>query len=124
MKAEVTLVHVMTDPAYYAMNYSPIMGYRGGYTNGTLAIVNDLKIEAWKFLTAAVKHLGDDKIKPKILTGETADAILEYSQSRKVDLIVMGSHNHKGLERLFVIDVATYIQKHSKIPLLTIPTDA
>lgn len=122
MHAEVTLVHVVTDPVYYAAEYSPIMGYQGAYTEETVAVFNNIRIEAEKFLAAAASHLGDENIKIKALDGETADAILEYSKNSEADLIVLGSHRHKGLERLFVTDVAAYILKHSKIPLFIIPT--
>jgi nucleotide-binding universal stress UspA family protein len=122
MHADVTLLHVITDPVYYAAEYSPIMGYQGPYTEGTVAIVNDLKKAAWKFLTAAVRHLGDENIKIKVLEGDTEDAILEYSKSHKADLIVIGSHSHKGIERLFVADLAGHMVRHSKVPLYIIPT--
>ena len=97
MHAEVTLVHVVTDPVYYAAEYSPIMSYQGAYTEGTVAVFNDIKKEVWKFLAAVAKHLGDEKIKINVLDGEIEDAIIEYSKSSKPDLIVIGSHRHKGL---------------------------
>lgn len=122
LKAEVILVHVISDAAYYAIDYSPIMGYKGAYTKGTVAVAREIKKEAAEFLNAAVKHLGDDKIETAILEGETAEAIIEHAEKWKADLIVMGSHTHKGIERLFVPDVAAYVLKHSKIPLLTVPT--
>jgi nucleotide-binding universal stress UspA family protein len=122
MHAEITLLHVITEPAYYAAEYSPIMGYQGAYTEGIVAVVNDLKKTAKKFLVAAAKHLGDGNIKVKVLDGDTDDAILEYSKSHKADLIVMGSHRHKGIERLFVTDLATQMVKNSKLPLYIIPT--
>ena len=46
MQAEVALVHVIADAAWYAAEYSPIMGYVGGYTAGTVALVDDIKKEA------------------------------------------------------------------------------
>lgn len=123
MKAEVTLAHVMAEPAYYAADYSPIMGYQGGYTNGILDVVDNIKKEATEFLSAAAKHLGDPAIKTKALSGDNIeDAILKYAESRKMDLIVIGSHRHHGLERLLIPDVAVQIVKHSKVPLFIIPT--
>ena len=122
LKAKIILVHVISDAAYYAIDYSPIMGYKGAYTKGTVAVVKEIKKEAEEFLKAAVNHLGDDKIETAILDGETADAIIEHAEKWEADLIVMGSHTHKGLERLFVADVAAHVLKHSKIPLLTVPT--
>jgi nucleotide-binding universal stress UspA family protein len=123
MNAMVTLLHVMTEPAYYAMNYSPIMGYQGAYTDGTIGIVDDLKKEAKDFLTAASRHLGDINIKIKVLEGDIEEAILKYAKSCKADLIVLGSHSHKGLGRLLTPDMAVHVIRHSKIPSLIIPTN-
>jgi nucleotide-binding universal stress UspA family protein len=121
LKAKIILVHVITDAAYYAIDYSPIMGYKGAYTRGAVAVVKEIKKEAQGFLDAAVEHLGDKKIETAVLEGETADAIIEHAQKWEADLIVMGSHTHRGLEKLFVPDVAAHVLKHSKIPLLTVP---
>jgi len=122
MNAEITLVHVIADAAYYAEQYSPIMGYNGFYTEGTIAVCTGIKKEAKDFLAAAVKHLGDPDIKTKALAGKIDEAILKYSRSHQVDLIVIGSHRHKGLVRLLVTDVTAHILKHSEIPLFIIPT--
>jgi nucleotide-binding universal stress UspA family protein len=123
LKAEVAIVHVITEPAFYAMDYSPIMGYTGGYTTGTVEILDDITKEAENFLAASVKHLSDNNITTMVLQGETADAIIKCSIDWKADLIVLGSHSHQGLDRLFSTHVANYILKHSKVPLLAIPTD-
>jgi nucleotide-binding universal stress UspA family protein len=123
MGAEVTIVHVITDAAYYAIDYSPIMGYQGGYTAGTVELIEDIKKEAELYLAASVKHLGDPQIKTVVLEGDTIDSIITFSQNWPADLIVMGSHSHRGLERLFVSDVATHVLKQSKIPLLIIPVE-
>ena len=120
--ADIILAHVMTDPAYYAIGYSPIMGYTGAYTDGTVAVVNDLKKEAWKFLAAAARHLGNEKIKTKVLEGDIETAIIDYGKNCDADLIVLGSHSHKGFDRLFVTDVAAQVLRHSTIPVFIIPT--
>ena len=62
LKAEVAIIHVITEAAFYAMDYSPIMGYNGGYTTGTIEMAEDIKKEAENFLAASVKHLGDNSI--------------------------------------------------------------
>ena len=78
--------------------------------------------KAKKFLKTAAAHLGGDNIKIKILEGEITDAIITYSKECRADLIVMGSHRHRGIERLIVTDEAVHMVKHSTIPLLIIPT--
>ena len=122
LQSEVMLVHVITEAAYYAMDYSPIMGYTGSYTAGALELADDIRIKAESFLEASKKHLADESISTRVLKGEIAQAILDYSIAWKADLIVMGSHTHHGIDRLFTTDIAAYMLKHSKIPLLVIPT--
>ena len=123
LKAEIVIVHVITEAAFYAMDYSPIMGYTGIYTSGAAEVVDDIPKEAERFLAATVKHLGDACVGTKVLQGETADAIIDYSIEWEADLIVLGSHSRHGLSRLFGTDLATHILKHSKIALLAIPTE-
>ena len=123
LKAEVTIIHVITEAAFYAMDYSPIMGYNGGYTTGAIEMVEDIKKEAENFLAASVKHLNDNSIATRVLEGETTDAILKFSIEWNADLIVLGSHSHHGFDRLFGTDTASFILKNSKIPLLAIPTE-
>ena len=123
LQAELTIVHVITEAAYYAMDYSPIMGYTGGYTTGAAEVVADINTEAANFLAATVKHLGDNTIKTQTLDGDTAEAILQFSKDNNADLIILGSHSHHGLDRLFGTDVAHYLLQHSAIPILAIPTD-
>ena len=123
LKAEVAIVHVITEAAFYAMDYVPIMGYKGAYTAGTVEVFDDITKEAENFLAASVKHLGDPEITTMVLQGEIKEAIMKCSIEWNADLIVLGSHSHHGLERLFGTDVASYFLKHSKIPLLAIPTE-
>lgn len=123
MGAEIMLIHVFTEPAYYALEFSPVMGYQGGLGEETAHIVDDIKKEAERFLAEAVKRIGNRDIKTMLLEGETTTAILKCSKDWDADMIVMGSHNHKGIQRLLVTDIAAYILKHSKIPLLTIPIE-
>lgn len=124
MGAEVVLAHVFAEPSYYAIDYSPIMGFSGMYTDATVALVEDIKKKADEFLQKAVLHFGDDTIKTKLLEGEVTDAILEYNKEYGADLIVMGSHRHTGLESLFVTDEAVQMVKHATTALLIIPTAA
>lgn len=123
LMAEVAIVHVITEAAFYAMDYSPIMGYKGAYTAGAIEVLNEITKEAENFLAATVRHLDDNSITTMILQGEKHEAILQCSIEWKADLIILGSHSHHGLERLFSTDTASYILKHSKIPLLAIPTE-
>lgn len=122
LNAGIVLVHVIAEPAFYAMEYSPIMGYQGAYTAGSIEVLEDIKKEAREFLASSVKHLGDDTIKTAVLDGNIDEAIIQYGKEQQADLIIMGSHRHSGIDRLFLSDVAVNVLRHSPIPLLTIPT--
>lgn len=121
--AEIEIVHVITEPAYYNTEQVPFMGYYHGYNTGVPAVAREIKREAEHFLAASIKYLGDNNIKGIVLEGKAAEAILKYGEEWNADLIVMGSHRHYGLDRLLVTYVSAHALTHSKIPLLTIPTE-
>lgn len=123
LKAEVAIAHVITEAAFYAIDYSPIMGYKGSYTEGAKEVVQDIKKEAENFLAASVQHLDDKNIQTMVLEGDTMQAILNCCKEWRADMIVLGSHSHHGLDRIFGTDTAHYILKHSGIPMLAIPTE-
>ena len=54
--------------------------------------------------------------------GSTGEGILSCSREFKADIIVIGTHNRSGLDRLFSSNIAEYVVKHSVIPVLVVPT--
>ncbi len=120
--AQTTLVHVIENAAYYAMNYSPFMGYDSPFNTTNLKIVKELQHGAENFLAASVEHLKSRDIHTKVLEGETAKAILEYCLEYNIDLLVIGTHSHSALENVLMGNVAVKIVRHAKIPILIVPT--
>lgn len=53
--------------------------------------------------------------------GITADGILKCSAEFGADLIVVGTHNRSGIDRLFMGSIAENLVRHSKIPVLVVP---
>lgn len=49
-----------------------------------------------------------------------ASIILEYSQTNKVDLIIMSTHGRSGISRWSFGSVADRVLRHSAIPVLTV----
>ena len=47
----------------------------------------------------------------KVLTGDAANLIISYAQTEKIDLIIMGTHGRKGLDRTFFGSVAENVEK-------------
>jgi nucleotide-binding universal stress UspA family protein len=58
--------------------------------------------------------------KMEVLRGYPADAIVDYAKENGADLIVMGTHGHRGINRILFGSVAEGVVKNSPIPVLTI----
>jgi nucleotide-binding universal stress UspA family protein len=55
-----------------------------------------------------------------VLTGDVTDEILNYAKEHKGDLIIMGTHGYKGLERVMFGSIADKVVKTACCPVLTI----
>jgi len=120
--AEVLLLHVVAEPAYYSTTeYSPIMGF-SGFSGPEIADYSEnLKKEAVRFLEESRNHLGDPAIDILVAEGDFADAIIKTASEFNADLIVMGTQHRKGLDKLIMGNLAEKILNSSSVPLLTIP---
>lgn len=123
MDADVTLIHVISDAVYYtALEYSPIMGY-SGFNDSDLKINTEgLTAASEQFLEKSKQHLGDENIQILVAEGEFAIAILKAAKDLKADLIVMGSHSRRWLEKILVGSVTQQVLNNTTIPLMIVPT--
>ena len=125
MNADVILMHVISNMEYYTSTvYTPVMGY-GDFGNAGLTKVysaDDLKKETQNYLDKSKEHLGDDSIQTIIAEGEPADAILSVAEEIRADVIVMGSHSRRWLDKILVGSVTEKVLHKTKIPLFVIPT--
>jgi nucleotide-binding universal stress UspA family protein len=53
--------------------------------------------------------------------GEPADKLLAAAAAERVDLIVLGSHHHSVLGRLFGVDVADEVRRRAGCEVLVVP---
>ena len=122
MQAEVCIMHVITDVQYYGMQYPSFMGYTGfNNVEMDLNMAGEMVKVAEDFLQKTKEHFNDPNLSTYVAEGETADAILNYASEWGADVLVLGTHSHSALEKLFVGDVASDVLKSSKIPLHIIP---
>ncbi len=124
MNAEVILLHVVADYTYYSsLDYSPIMGFDQFSNLGTVQLdsVKELENAAQDYLEQSKSHLGDTSIKTLVKDGDTGDAIIEAAKNLGVDIIVLGSHSRRGLDKILMGSVAEKVLRHSKTPLFIIP---
>lgn len=125
MGAEVTLLHVISDPVYYSSReYSPIMGFRGYMNMGSMQLdsVDGLKKASLNYLNSTKQHLKDESVKVLVKEGDFATTILEAAAILHADAIIIGSHSKKWLEKILLGSVTEEVLSQSSIPLFIIPT--
>ena len=59
-------------------------------------------------------------IKTNVVIGSIAEEILDYIQSEKIDLLIMGTHGRQGLDKIIFGSVADRVIKSVHIPVLLV----
>ena len=62
--------------------------------------------------------------KSQVLVGYAAEEILNRAMEEQVDMIVMGTHGRKGIDRILFGSVAEKVVKNANMPVLTIRPQA
>lgn len=125
MGAEVILLHVISDPLYYSSTeYSPIIGFTGFMDMGPsqLNSIDGLKKASHHYLDKFKHHLGDETIQTLVKEGDFAESIIKASADLHVDLIVIGSHGRKWLEKIIMGSVTEKVLSQTSKPLFIVPT--
>lgn len=123
MGAEVCLLHILSDVRYYGMQFEPFMGYEGYAFPIEYDMQNEMVKVAQDYLAQTRKHLNDPKVTTHLAEGDTAQSILEYATEWGADLIVMGTHSHSTLEKLFLGTVASSVLEKTKVPVYMVPIE-
>jgi len=69
---------------------------------------------------AMLESFGLTGVKSKVLSGDVSEEILSYAVEINCNLIVMGTHGYKGLERIMFGSVADKVVKIACCPVMTI----
>lgn len=64
--------------------------------------------------------LSGHSVTTKVIMGDIVEEILNYAKGAGIDLIVMGTHGRKGLEKVMFGSVAEGVVKRAGCPVLTI----
>lgn len=110
--AHVTLVHVVEPvvyPEFYAVDLMP---------QEMLHRVVERSREA--LMKVAEEHLEGVPSSVEVVTGRATEAITEFAQPTRYDLIVMPTRGLSALEHLILGSVAEAVLRRSRIPVLTI----
>lgn len=125
LKANVTLLHVISDEVYYSTRaYTPIMGFAGFSPVEPIEgeMIEHLKSAAKTYLNKTKNHLGDTEIHTMVKEGDFADSIIDTAELIDADIIVIGSHSKRWFEKIVMGSVTEKVLKSSKVPLLIVPT--
>lgn len=127
LNAHTTLLHVPSDSTYYSsLNYSPILGF-DSFSNLDVVqtdTVQELKSTAVDYLNGVKLSLGDETIETILKEGDYAENILQAAKEMNADMIVIGNHRRKGLDKVLLGSVAENVLHHTTIPLFIIPVEA
>lgn len=122
--AEITLVHVLSEVTYYSsLNYSPIIGF-DSFSNMDVvqtSAVEDLKNATQQFLEKIKEQEGLDNADVEIREGDFADEILQTAKETDADIVVLGSHSRRGIDKILMGSVAQKVLHKSEIPIYIIP---
>ena len=76
------------------------------------------RLEALEYLAGVVARLGEGSIRWRcdvVVAPSVADAVIGYAAREHVDIIVMNSHDRKGLAKLTKRSIAKEIQKRAPV---------
>ncbi len=112
--AKLFVVHVIYDVAKATGWYVPHISMDEMY--------KDIEANARKELEkCCLEELrGYKDIEHKILKGVPHEEIVRFSEENSIDMIVMGSHSRKGLDRVVFGSTAERVVRHCHCPVLTV----
>ncbi len=85
------------------------------------SFVGEIVSGAEDTMNAFVKeNFSDLNVQGKVVTGYPAEEILSIAEAEGCDMIVMGTHGRKGIDRMLFGSVAEKVVKSSEAPVLTV----
>ena len=67
------------------------------------------------------EHLKDCCVsEAKVIAGDPAEEIVRYVDTEGIDLVIMGTHGRKGLDRILFGSVAAHVVTRSSAPVMTV----
>lgn len=112
--AKLYVIHVMYDVGRATGWYVPHISMDELY--------RDIASNAMKEIEkCCVEELGGYKeVDYAVLKGVPHEEILKFADEKKIDLIVMGTHSRRGLDRVIFGSTAERVVRHAPCPVLTV----
>ena len=88
---------------------------------GELAESAELKMASFcEEMAGFCEKAGVKELSHKVFMGDVGEKIVEYANEIQADLIVMGTHGYKGLEKIMFGSVADKVVRAAACPVMTI----
>lgn len=81
-------------------------------------LVKDAQKELDGYGLEELKGLKD--IERRVLRGSPHDEIVKFANDNKIDLIIIGTHGRKGIDRILFGSTAAYVVRLAPCPVLTV----
>lgn len=113
--AKLTLVHIVSAP------FTPYAPALGGVVPGALSMEEVMR-GAKEALDREGKRVGSrfPDVETRLVVGYPWRSIVELIAEHGFDLIVLGTHGRRGVDRLLVGSVAEKVVRASPVPVLTV----
>ncbi len=112
--AELHLIHVVRGPEDFT-------GFEMGaawFSSFEQELIKGAQKAMDRFVT---EEFGEDaNIPTQVLMGDAVDEIINYANRNEIDIIVMGTHGRKGLEKIMFGSVAEGVVKAASCPVITV----
>lgn len=109
--------------ALYVVDPYPFTGVGADFAYGQAQYTNAAKAEANAALEAVRKAMGDAGVPVTTVVGEghaVHEGIVRALEGTDIDLVVMGSHGRRGLEKLMLGSVAQKVLGVVRVPVMVV----
>jgi len=85
-----------------------------------IGMSKDLEEQAEERMAALVKDYEDRAggVSGQVVVGNAADGILQFAEVEQADMVIIGTHGTKGLERILMGSTAEQVVKKAPCPVL------
>ncbi len=121
----------LTNATVHIVYVLDIAGFASVPIDSTWENMYDVLLDEGKAIAENAKKavisygVNKEAVKTAVLEGHPSSELNTYVENNAVDLIVIGTHGRKGLDRLLIGSVADKVVREAKVPVLVVrsPTD-